>query len=117
MHERGGDAELDSKPQKGRSPKLSPDDLGALGAELLKGPRAHGFKTELWTLARVADVIERRFGIAYHPCHVRKILGRMGWSAQKPERRAREQDEDAVREWRRKEWPRIKRGLAAEAVA
>jgi len=130
MHEAGGKSGLDSKPQKGSSPKLSLDDLDALGRELLKGPRAHGFPTELWTLARVAAVIERRFGIAYHPCHVWKILRRMpgaltpdvgptlrvgGWSAQKPESRAREQDEDAVRKWREKD--RIRRGLVAEAVA
>ena len=77
MREEDGESGLDSKPQKGPSPKLSPDDLDALGRELLKGPRAHGFATELWTLARVAAVIERRFGIAYHPCHVWKVLRRM----------------------------------------
>lgn len=112
-----GDAGLASKPQMGPKPKLSRDDLAALERELLKGPRAHGFRTELWTLARVAELIEHRFGIKYHPCHVWKVLRRMGWSAQKPERRAREQDEDAVRKWREEEWPRIKRGLGAEAVA
>ena len=117
MYEAGGGSGLDSKPQKGPSPKLSPGDLAAFETELLKGPRAHGFRTELWTLARVAAVIEHRFGIAYHPCHVWKILRRMRWSAQKPERRAREQDEDAVRRWREEEWPRIKRGLGAEAAA
>ena len=62
-------------------------------------------------------MIKTNFGIAYRPCHLWKLLGRMGWSAQKPERRAREQDEAAVREWREKEWPRIKRGRAAAAVA
>ncbi len=132
MYEHHGDAGLDSKPQRGPTPGLSSDDLAALEGELLKGPCAHGFKTELWTLARVAKVIESEFGIGYHPCHVWKILGRMpgalspdvgptlrvgGWSAQKPERRAREQDEEAVRKWRRKEWPRMKRGRAAAAVA
>jgi len=117
MREKGGKSGLDSKPQRGPKPGLSLDDLAALGRELLKGPRAHGFPTELWTLARVAEVIERTFDISYHPCHVWKILGRMGWSAQKPERRAREQDETAVRRWREKEWPRIKRGLDGEAVA
>jgi transposase len=117
MYEAGGEAGLASKPQKGPKPGLSHDDLAALEGELLKGPREHGFPTELWTLARVAKVIERRFGIKYHPCHVWKVLTRMGWSAQKPERRAREQDEEAVRKWREEEWPRIKKGLAAEAVA
>jgi transposase len=116
-YEAGGEAGLDAKPQKGPKPGLSRDDLAVLEGELLKGPRAHGFPTELWTLARVAEVIDRRFGVAYHPCHVWKVLRRMGWSAQKPERRAREQDEDAVNRWREEEWPRIKRGLAAEAVA
>ena len=117
MYEAGGEAGLDSKPQKGPEPGLSRDDLAALEGELLKGPRAHDFPTELWTLARVAEVIKRRFGIKYHPCHVWKVLRRMGWSAQEPERRAREQDEEAVRKWREEEWPRIKRGLAAEAAA
>ncbi len=112
-----GHGGLASRPQKGPKPGLSLDDLTALERELLKGPRAQGFATELWTLARVAAVIERRFGIAYHPCHVWKVLRRMGWSAQKPERRAREQDEDAVRRWREEEWPRIKRGLDAGAAA
>ena len=117
MFERGGDAGLDSKPQRAPTPGLSSEGLAALEGEFLKGPREHGFKTELWTLARVAKVIESRFGIAYHPCHVRKILGRMGWSAQRPERRAREQDERAVRRWREEEWPRIKRGRGAAAAA
>ena len=75
MYERGGEGGLDSKPQRGPTPGLSSDDLAALEGELLKGPREHGFKTELWTLARVAKVIESEFGIGYHPCHVWKILG------------------------------------------
>ncbi len=112
-----GDAGLASKPQMGPKPKLSRDDLTALERELLKGPRAHGFPTELWTLARVAELIERRFGVAYHPCHVWKVLRRMGWSAQKPERRAREQDEAAFRRWREAEGPRMQGGLGAEAAA
>ncbi len=117
MHATGGKAGLSAKPQKGPRPKLSPDDLTALEGELLKGPRAHGFPTELWTLARVAEVIERCFRVRYHPCHVWKVLRRMGWSAQKPERRAREQNEEAVRKWREEEWPRIKKGLDGEAAA
>jgi transposase len=117
MYEAGGDTGLKSKPQKGRPPGLSEADLGDLGRLLLAGPSAHGFPTELWTLSRVRLVIRRRFKIKYHPCHVWKVLRRMKWSAQKPERRAREQDEAAVRRWRRRDWPRIKKGPASGVVA
>ena len=117
MYEAGGDAGLSPKPQKGRKPRLSDADLGELGRLLRAGPSAHGFSTELWTLSRVGQVIRRRFKIKYHPCHVWKVLRRMNWSSQKPERHAREQDEAAVRRWRRGDWPRIKKGLESVAGA
>lgn len=56
-------------------------------AILLKGAKAAGFATDLWTLERVAQVIARELGVTYHPGHVWYILRGMGWSAQKPERR------------------------------
>jgi transposase len=76
---------------------------------LLQGPRQHGYSTELWTLARVAEVIRRTFGVEYHPSHVWKLLRNLGWSSQKPERRAREQDPAAIAAWRQEQWPRIKK--------
>ena len=60
-------------------------------------------------LARVAEVIAVHFGVQYHPGHVWKILQSMGWSCQKPERRARERDEKAIATWRQQDWPRIKK--------
>lgn len=57
----------------------------------------------------MAEVIAKRFGVGYHPSQVWRILRAMGWSCQKPERRARERDEDAIHRWRRVEWPRIKK--------
>jgi len=80
-----------------------------LAKVLLKGPRHHGYSTELWTLERVAEVIAMNFGVEYHPGHVWKILRAMAWSCQKPERRARERDEEAIRRWREVDWPRIKK--------
>src|SRR3989304_2212551 len=76
---------------------------------LLRGARAHGFSTDLWTLPRVAEVIARTSGVRYHPAHVWKILRGEGWSCQKPERRARERDEDAIKQWRAERWPHIKK--------
>jgi transposase len=76
---------------------------------LLKGPCAAGFETDLWTCSRVAKVIQNTFGVRYHPDHVWKILKSLGWSCQKPERRARERDEEAIAGWRREIWPELKK--------
>jgi len=76
---------------------------------LERGPGAAGYKTELWTLKRVAEVIRRRFGVHYNPCHVWTILVKLGWSCQKPERRARERNEGEIERWRREGWPDIKK--------
>jgi transposase len=76
---------------------------------LLQGPRKHGYSMELWTLARVAQLIAVKFGVEYHPSAVWHILRAMGWSCQKPERRARERDESAIETWRQEQWPDIKK--------
>jgi len=111
LDSRGPEA-LKAKPHPGRPAKLSLEQKAQLKEILLKGPLQAGFPTDLWTLKRVAQVIERRFGVRYHPGHVWKLLREMGWSAQKPERRARERDEEAIRRWREEEWPRLKKGPA-----
>src|SRR6267378_2559857 len=78
-------------------PGLSDADLQKLEALLLKGAKAHGWHNELWTAARVARLIEREFGLDYHPEHVRKILKRrLGWTSQKPRRKARERNDKEV---------------------
>ena len=80
---------------------------------LRRGPRAHGFGTDLWTLERVATVIETETGVRYHPGHVWKVLrDKLGWSRQRPARRAVERDDEAIAGWVAVEWPRIKRGPA-----
>jgi len=93
----------------GPKPKLNEKQRQRLGKMLLKGARAHGYRTELWTLSRVAEVIGQRFGVQYDPSGVWHVLRNMGWSCQKPERRARERDEEAVARWRKEDWPRIKK--------
>lgn len=105
----GGPEALKAKPHPGRPAKLKAKQKAELEQILLKGAREAGFPTELWTLERVAQVIERRFGVKYHPGHVWKVLRAMGWRAQKPERRARERDEEAIRRWRKEDWPRLKK--------
>lgn len=104
-----GPQALAAKPVPGRPPKLGLAQWRRIVALLLKGPTHYGFATELWTLARVAEVIERRFGVSYHPSQVWRILRALGWSCQKPECRARERDEEAIARWRRVDWPRLKK--------
>jgi len=108
-YQEAGEEGLKAKPHPGGKPRLSPQEHERLGKLLLEGPLAHGYRTDLWTLRRVAQVIEKRFGVCYHHCHVWRILRRMGWSCQKPERRARERDEDTIRCWRQERWPHIKK--------
>ena len=115
--EREGMEGLKARPHPGRSSKLTPQQKQALAGILRAGAQAAGFPTDLWTLARVAQVIERHFGVRYHPGHVWRILREMGWSPQKPERRARERDEEAIRRWREEEWVRVKKRPTTEAGA
>ena len=107
--DQGGAAALRSKPHPGAAPRLSLRQKERLKRVLLKGPLAARFPTDLWTCPRVAKVIERRFEVRYHPDHVWRLLQSLGWSCQKPERRARECDEEAIRRWRETDWPRIKK--------
>lgn len=109
----GGTKALKGAGRAGRLPRLSGAQLRAVDRALRKGPRAHGFPTDLWTLARVADVIEAETGVAYHPGHVWKILrDQLGWSRQRPARRAVERNDEAIATWVAEDWPRIKRGPA-----
>jgi transposase len=100
---------LDRKQAPGRPQKLSLVQKRKLIDLLLEGPLALGYSTNLWTTRRVAEVIQRSFGIRYHPNHVWRVLQGLKWSCQKPERRARERDEDSIERWKKKRWPAIKK--------
>jgi transposase len=108
FHRRGDDG-LKPKPTPGRTPKLSNAQQQRLIRYLLKGSKAAGYATELWTLERIAQLIEEKFDVRYHPSHVWKLLGKLDWSSQKPERRAIQRDENEIRKWKHYKWPRIKK--------
>lgn len=75
---------------------------------LLDGALKYGYSTDLWTQRRVSEVIGREFGIQYHPNHMWRFLTGLGWSCQKPEKRARERDEAGIQRGKRYQWPHIK---------
>jgi transposase len=99
-----------AKPQSGGHSRLTAAERRRLATILVRGPRAWGYSNDLWTLARVAEVIERRFNVRYHVSHVHRLLGQLGFSAQKPARLARERNDIAVEEFRGKRWSAIKKG-------
>lgn len=106
---RGGADALRAKPAPGRPCRLTPRQKERLVRLLLKGAMAHGYRTELWTTLRIAELIRRHMRIVYHRNHVGKLLHDLGWSHQKPERRAMERDEEAIARWKRTLWPRLKK--------
>jgi transposase len=109
----GGRRALTGAGRAGRPPRLSDGQLRLVEKALLRGPRVHGYATDMWTLARVAEVIEKVTGVRYAPTQTWTILRqRLGWSRQRPARRAVERDEEAIRQWVAREWPRIERGPA-----
>lgn len=95
----------------GRPAQLDAIQLEGLRVALLQGPLAHGFGTELWTLKGVRALIERLYGVTFSEVHVWRLLGALGFSSQKPERRAIERIEEAVLTWKRKTWPVLKKSV------
>jgi transposase len=112
----GGADALASKGPAGPKCRLAPEQGRRLVEALLEGPAAHGYKTQLWTLPRVAGLIEELTGVRYHPGHVWRVMGALGFSCQRPERRAIERDEAAIQHWKRVRWPAIKKKRVAKAA-
>jgi transposase len=106
---RGGAKALNPKPAPGRPPRLTGRQKQRLVGYLLEGAPAHGYKTDLWTTMRIAKLISNKFGVRYHRDHVGRLLHGLGWSCQKPERRAIQRNEAAIGDWKTHDWPRIKK--------
>jgi transposase len=110
---RQGKAGLKPRPTPGRPAQMKRQQKQELIGLLKQGAVAAGYPTEMWTTRRVAEQIQRHWGIAYHPGHVWKILIALGWSCQKPERRALQRNPRKIRAWKQRDWPRIKKSPAA----
>lgn len=95
----------------GRKPRLSAAQIGQIREGLKRGPQVLGYETSLWTAPRVADLIMRECGVRYHPGHVWKLLRQLGWSCQRPVGRALERNPAAIRRWKQKRWPQLKKTL------
>ena len=109
LFDEGGIDALRAVPEPGRPAKLDDAQLASVRAAVLQSPTEHGFGTELWTLKRVGVVIERLHGVRFSQAHIWRILGSLGFSPQKPQKRAIERNDDAVRSWKRRTWPALKK--------
>jgi len=108
-----GPQALQARKATGRPPKLDDIAKAELVKKLEEGAIAAGFPTEQWTQARVKQLIKREFGVVYHHNYISRLLDDLGWSVQKVDPRAMEQDEELVRAWLSRDLPRIKKSAAA----
>ncbi|MFN2232975.1 MAG: IS630 family transposase [Anaerolineales bacterium] len=108
-----GPQALQARKTTGRPPKLDEVAKAELVKKLEEGAIAAGFPTEQWTQARVKQLIKREFGVVYHQNYISRLLDDLGWSVQKVDPRAMEQDEELVRAWLSRDLPRIKKSAAA----
>jgi putative transposase len=106
----GGLRQLRRRSAPGRASKLTHEQQQVLKRHLKRGARASGFPTERWTLQRAQQLIEREFGVTYHPNYLNRFLRKLDWSPQVPLPQAVERDEDLIRAWLDHDWPRIKKG-------
>ena len=104
-----GVAALNSHPGPGPQPKLTNDQCEQLRVLLAQGAPAHGYREAVWTSRRVADLIQRTFGVKYHRAHCSRLLRTLGQSVQKPVVRASQRDEAAIRRWKEEYWPTLKK--------
>ena len=108
-HRSAGDAGLALKPTPGRPRFLTPAQEAEVLGWLADPPTAHGFRTDLWTARRVAELVRARMGVAFHPHYLREWLTKRNHTPQKPARRARQQDPAEVKRWLADEWPRVEK--------
>jgi transposase len=106
-----GTTALQSRGPTGRPPKIPDSALEAIEQARLEGALAHGFPTNVWTLDRIAVVIQGLTGVQLSTPSVWRLLrNRLGWTVQRPQRQAKERDQEAIQHWVAQEWPRIQKG-------
>lgn len=103
---------LRHQPPPGRKAQLSPEQMAQLPDWLAQGAEAFGFRGQVWTTARVAEMIRLQFGIRYHRAHASRLLRRIKYSRQKPIQKAKQRDEAAIAAWKEQRWPALKKKLS-----
>ena len=100
---------LRHQPAPGATPKLSPEQRAQLPTLLGKGAEAFGFRGQVWTTERVAQMIKQTFGVSYHPAHCSRLLRSLNQSQQKPIQKATQRDDAAIQSWKDVHWDELKK--------
>jgi transposase len=111
-HRADGEAGLAAKPTPGRPRFLDADQEQQVKVWLTQKPTAHGFRTDLWSARRIVELIRHHFGITFHPASLRRWLRERGYTPQRPAKKARQRDDDAIAGWVKNDWPRIQKKRA-----
>jgi len=93
----------------GREPKLSPEQFEEIKTLLTQGAVASGYLTDRWTSRIVADLIHKKWAVAYSRSQVRKIHNDLGFSYQKPSVKSTKHSQEVVDHWKKYDWVRIKK--------
>ncbi len=104
-----GEEGLKARPRTGAKPKLSKRQERAALTWMARSPRAFGYPDDLWTTRRLAEVIEKRYGVRFNSNYLAEWLTKRGYSPQKPEVRAVERDEPAIARRVAEDWPRVQK--------
>lgn len=105
----GGEEAVAAKPVPGRPRFLTDEQEAEVRSWLLREPTEFGFRTDLWTAARVAQLIREKLGVAFHPSYLREWLSKRGYSPQKPARRMRQRDPLVIDTWLGRAYPAIQK--------
>jgi transposase len=114
-HRSAGQAGLAAKPAPGRPRYLTSHQEGQVKTWLSQKPTDHGFRTDLWSARRIVELVRRTFGVAFHPASMRRWLAARGYSPQRPARKARQRNDDAIVQWVANDWPRLQKKRARSA--
>jgi len=110
-YRRNGLSGIQSRPNTGRPTALNSGQKTKLQQLLIQGASNQGYESDLWTCRRIRTVIQSKFGINYHPHHMCRLVRSLGWTPQRPERKAVERDEKLIQIWVNRDWRRIKKKL------
>ncbi|MBX3400853.1 MAG: IS630 family transposase [Gemmataceae bacterium] len=108
-HRAHGEAGLAAQPTPGRPRYLTPDQEQQVKAWLAQKPTAHGFRTDLWSARRLVELIRRHFDVTFHPASLRRWLRDRGYTPQRPAKKVRQRNDDAIADWVKTDWPRIQK--------
>jgi transposase len=93
----------------GRPSKLTKTQRKELAHLIEAGPQVSGYTSGCWNTPMIQDLIQRRFGVAYHPHYICTLMDNLGFSYQKARFVSDHLNQAKRLEWHQTRWPQILR--------